>query len=286
MRFPLAVILPVLTALLSGVPAAAQNTASAPVRTSANEPARDRLAADIALAKATISRLQAGDFTAVREQLDRSVGPVPDDVLRRMSDVMGTREPTSVETISATETHNVQTGDGVSRILLEYRFATRWVVAEAVVKTVGAEKRFPRLHFTSNTMPLSELNTFHLFGKGPLQYLFLTAWLLAIAVTGCAAWIAFRRHTGWRRWILMVLMPLGLTPTLAVNWNTAQTFIVEAVSNSAGYTIPLFAVRYPMTVVGHTETGAPFLCISLPLIAIAYLIWQWTRGRPARPQAS
>ncbi|MFL4999156.1 MAG: hypothetical protein ACJ8DY_02085, partial [Xanthobacteraceae bacterium] len=66
---------------------------------------------------------------------------------------------------------------------------------------------------------------------------------------------------------------------VTVNWNTAQTFIVKAGSNPAGYTIPLFAVRYPMTVFGHTETGAPHLCISSQLIAIAYLIWRWTRGR-------
>jgi hypothetical protein len=29
-----------------------------------------------------------------------------------------------------------------------------------------------------------------------------------------------------------------------------------------------------MALVGHTETLVPYLCISAPLIAIGYLIWQ------------
>jgi hypothetical protein len=72
-------------------------------------------------------------------------------------------------------------------------------------------------------------------------------------------------------------MPLGLTPTVAMNWNTEQVFILEALSNPAGYTIPIFAVRYPMALFGNTETGAPFLYLSVPLIAVAYLMRQ--RGK-------
>jgi hypothetical protein len=238
-----------------------------------------RLADDIALTKATIALLAARNFAAVRERLDPAMGQVSDDTLRQMSDLIGTSEPTSIETIWSTETQNLQTGDGISRIVLEYALTGKWVVVDVAVKTAGPSKRFYRLFLTPNGLPLRQLNAFHLFGKGPLQYLFLTCWIAAIAFTGWAIIIAFRRHSGWRRWALIASMPLGLTPTVALNWNTAELWVLEAINNSAGRVIPVFAVRYPMALFGHTETLVPYLYISAPLIALGYLIWQWTRSQ-------
>ena len=74
-------------------------------------------------------------------------------------------------------------------------------------------------------------------------------------------------------------MPLGLTPTVAVNWNTAQVWVLEAVNNPAGQVIPIFALRYPMALFGATETLVPYLYVSAPLIALGYLIWQWRRSQ-------
>jgi hypothetical protein len=95
-----------------------------------------------------------------------------------------------------------------------------------------------------------------------------------------------QRHKGWRRWALVAAMPLGTTPTLVMNWNTAHMFILEAAGNAAGFNVPLFAVRYPLIAFGHTETGAPSFSMSIPFIAIAYLIWLWRKARPARLAAS
>jgi hypothetical protein len=234
-----------------------------------------RLSDDVALTKATVSLLAARNTAAVRDRLDPVMGQVSDDTLRQMSDLIGASEPTSIETIWSTEAHNLQTGDGISRIVLEYRLADKWVVVDAVVKTGAASKRFYRLFLTPNTLPLRELNAFHLFGKGPVQYLFLAGWIAVIVFTAWAIAIAFRRHTGWRRWALIALMPLGLTPTLAVNWNTAQVWVLEAVSNPAGHFVPIFAFRYPMALFGQTEILVPYLYVSAPLIAFGYLIWQW-----------
>src|SRR5262249_35235367 len=182
-----------------------------------------RLSDDIALAKSTILLLQAQNFNAVRERLDpRYVGEVPDDALRRMSDAIGTRAATSAEIISARETHDTRTRDGSSRIMLEHQSGSKWVVTDAVVRTVGAEKRLARLYFTVNSLPLKELNAFHLLGKGLPQYLFLAGWVLTIVLTGWAIYLAFKRHRGWRRWLLIALMPLGLTPAMAPNRNIAQ----------------------------------------------------------------
>jgi hypothetical protein len=230
---------------------------------------------DIALTKATISSLAAKDFAAVRDRLDTTMGQISDDTLDQMSNVIGASEPISVETISLTGAHSFQTGDGNSRIILEYGVTGKWVVVDAVIKTQAASKRFIRLYLTVNTLPLNELNAFHLFGKGQTQYLFLAGWIAVIGLTLLAISTAFRQHTGWRRWALILVMPLGLTPTVAVNWNTAQMWVLEATSNPAGQLIPLFAVRWPMALFSHTETRAPFLYVSAPLVAFGYLIWRW-----------
>ena len=245
----------------------------------ASEAPDSRLSDDVALMKSTIALLAAKDFTAVRDRLDTAMGPASDETLDRMSNLFGAAEPASIETISGTETRNLQTGAGNSRILLEYAVTGKWLVVDAVINTQAASKRFTRLFITPNKQSLRELNAFHFFGKGPVQYLFLAGWLTIIALTAFAMAIAFRRHTGWRRWALILSMPLGLTPTVAVNWNTAQIWVIEAVSNSAGEVIPIFAFRYPMAMFGHTEIHAVYLYVSAPLIALGYLCWHWSQRR-------
>jgi hypothetical protein len=264
---------------ISRVIAAAFLAAFFAVAAFADDAQDSRLSDDIELTKATVSLLAAKDFAAVRDRLDPAIGQASDEALRKMSELIGTSEPSAIETISAAERHNLQTGDGTSLILLEYKLTGQWVVVDAAVKTEAGSKRLPRLYLTANTLPLRELNAFHLFGKGALQYSFLAAWIATIALTGWAIIIAFRRHTGWRRWALIGLMPLGLTPTVAVNWNTAQVWVLEATSNSAGYVVPIIAIRYPMALFAHTELGATYFYVAAPLIAIGYLIWQrgWKR---------
>jgi hypothetical protein len=237
-----------------------------------------RLADDVALTKATVSLLAAGDTTAVRDRLDPAAGQISDDTLRQMSALIGASEPTSIETIWSTEAHMLQTGDGTSRIVLEYGLAGKWLVVDAVVRTEAGSKRFYRLFLTPNALPLRELNAFHLLGKGAVQYLFLAGWIATILLTAWAITIAFRRHAGWRRWALIASMPLGLTPTLAVNWNTAQLWILEATNTPAGHVVPIFAARYPMALFGHTETLVPYLYVSAPLIALGYLIWHFRQA--------
>src|ERR1700730_1255749 len=109
----------------------------------ADDAPNSRLSDDVALTKATVSLLAARDFAAVRDRLDPAIAQISDDTLHQMSDLFGASEPTSIETIWATERHNLQTGDGNSRILLEYGLTGKWVVVDVVVKTEAAAKRFP-----------------------------------------------------------------------------------------------------------------------------------------------
>jgi len=243
-----------------------------------------RLQDDIALTKVTVSQLVAKDFAAVRAHLDPAMGQASDEQLRKMADLIGTAEPVSVEKAWSAENRNLETGDGVTRMFLEYRFGGKWLVVDAAVKTEGSTKRFVRLYFNNNAQSLRELNAFHLFGKGAVQYLFLLGWIATFALTGWAMIAAYRWHTGWRRWALIASMPLGLTPTVAMNWNTAQIWVIGAVSNSAGEVVPVFGMRYPMALLGFTELGATYFYISAPLIALGYLIWWFRSSRKALSQ--
>lgn len=241
------------------------------------------IADDVALTKATIALLAAKDVAAIRARLDTTKIQVSDQTIGQMGDVIGQGEPASIETISSSGFHNIKTEDGYSRIVLEYGLAGKWVVVDAGITSKAGLKQFVRLYLTVNALPLRELNAFNLFGGGPAQYAFLAGWTAAIGVTAWAMIVAFRRHRGWRRWVLVALMPLGLTPTVAMNWITAQIWIIEA---NGGHIIPIFAIRYPMALFAYTEMRAPFLYISAPLIAFGYLIWHWGSSRPPRPFAS
>ena len=253
----------------------------------ASEKPDAQLSDDVAFAKATVSLLAAKDFAAVRDRLDAGMGQASDDTLDRMSNLIGAGEPASIATISATGTRNLETGNSNTRVLLEYGLTGKWLLVDVVVNTQAASKHLTRFYFTPNSQSLAEINAFHFFGKGPVQYLFLAGWLAVIALTALAMTLAFSRHAGWRRWALILSMPLGLTPTVAVNWNTAQIWVLEAISNSAGDSIPILAFRYPMALFARTEVSAVYLYISAPLVALGYLIWYWSqRRRTPAPQAS
>lgn len=269
---------------LCGVVASILIMANLVVPARAADTADARLADDIAFAKAAVSLFTAKDFAAIRQRLDPAMGQVSDEQLRKMADLIGTGEPVSVDTAWSAENRDLETGDGVTRMFLEYRFDGKWLVVDAAVKTEASTKRFVRLYLTSNSQSLRELNAFHLFGKGAVQYLFLIGWIATFALTGWAMIAAFRGHTGWRRWALIAAMPLGLTPTVAVNWNTAQIWVIGAVSNSAGEVIPVVGMRYPMALFGFTELGATYFYISAPLIALGYLVWRFRSSRKTLSQ--
>lgn len=244
----------------------------------------DQAADDVALTKATISLLAAKDLAEFRNRLDPANGQISDDILRKMSDIVA-GQPTSIETISIRGGHSLTNGDGNSHIFLEYALPGKWVVVDAVVRTKDGSKRFTRFFITPNGLPLRQINAFHFFGKGPAQYLFLLLWIAVIALTAFAMFVAFKRRSGWRRWAVPLLMPLGLTPTLAVNWNTGQLWVMEAAVNSSGMTIPFFAVRYPMALFGSNETLVPYIYVSAPLIAVGYLLWYWGwQKKPSEPE--
>jgi hypothetical protein len=122
---------------------------------------------------------------------------------------------------------------------LEYQIGLRWVVADVVVKTENNIKRVSGLYFSTNSQPLRELSVFHLSGKGFAQYAFLAGWIGIIGLTGWAMVLAFRRHSGWWRWALMIAMPLGLGPAVAMNWNNAAFWILGGPSQ----TVPFLFIR-------------------------------------------
>jgi len=252
----------------------------------AADPTDARLMADVAVAKATITLLQSRDFTAARDRFHPAIGPLPDDVLARMGDVVA-GETKSVETISSKGRFDLGPRNSESQTILEYQIGARWVVADVVIKTENDIKRISGLYFSVNSQPLRELNLFQLSGKRFAQYAFLAGWIGVIGLTGCAMVLAFRRHSGWRRWALMIAMPLGLGPAVAVNWsNGAFWMFGGTVTKGAATFVPILSGRFPMAwfgMFGGAEMGAPYLYMSAPLVAIGYLIWRGIDSSPRSP---
>jgi hypothetical protein len=235
-----------------------------------------RLMLDVVMAKETIAILKSRDFTAIRERSYPAIASLSDDVLSRFADTIA-GEAKSVETVSSKGTFDPASGNSESQTVLEYQIGSHWVVADVVVKTENSTKRISGLYFSVNSQPLRELGTFRISGKGYAQYAFLAGWIGVIGLTGCAILLAFRRHSGWRRWALVIAMPIGFGPTVAMNWNNGAFWIWGgSVTNSAVSFYPILGATFPMAwfgMLGGTEFGVPVLSTSVPLIAIGYLIW-------------
>jgi hypothetical protein len=250
----------------------------------AADPTDPRLIADVAVAKATITLLQSRDYNAARRQFHANVGPLPDDVLARMADVVA-GEAKSVETISSKGRFDLGPGNSESQTILEYQMGARWVVADVVVKTENNTKRISGLYFSVNGQPLRDLSIFRLSDRGFAEYAFLAAWVGIVSLTGSAMVLAFRRHSGWRRWALTIAMPIGLGPAVAMNLgNGAFWSFGGIVTKGAASFYPILSARLPMAwfgIFGGAEFRAPYLYMSAPLIAIGYLIWRGIDSRAA-----
>ncbi|MBO0758603.1 MAG: hypothetical protein J2P54_22380 [Bradyrhizobiaceae bacterium] len=101
----------------------------------AADPTDPQLMADVAVAKATVILLQSRDFAAVRDRFHPAIGPLSDDVLARMADVIA-GEAKSVETISSKGTFATRK-NGESQTILEYQIGSRWIVADVVIKRMS-----------------------------------------------------------------------------------------------------------------------------------------------------
>ena len=182
----------------------------------AADPTDARLVADVTMAKATIALLQLRDFISVRERFHPAIGPLSDEVLGHMSGIVA-GETQSIETVSSKGSFGPGTGNRESQTILEYHIGSRWVTANVVIKTENNIQRVSGLYFSVNNQSLKDSNI--LSGKGFVQDAFLAGWSGTIGLTGYAMILAFRRHSGWRRWVLTIAMPAGFGPAVAMNWS-------------------------------------------------------------------
>jgi hypothetical protein len=245
----------------------------------AADPTDARLVADITMAKATIALLQSRDFIGVRERFHPAIGPLSDDVLGRMSGVVA-GETQSIETVSSKGNFNPVAGNRESQTILEYHIGSRWVLANVVIKTENNIQRISGLFFSVNNQPLKDSSI--LSGKGFVQYAFLAGWSGIVGLTGYAMILAFRRHFGWRRWVLTSAMPVGFGPAVAINWSNAA-FWTFGGSETRGATtfFPIISGRFPMGwfgMFGGADFHTLYFYMSVPLIAIGYLAWRSIRG--------
>lgn len=239
------------------------------------DPTDARLAADVTWAKATIALLQSRDFIGVRERFDPAIGPVSDDAIGRMSGIVA-GETQSIETVSSKGKFDPIAGNGESQTVLEYHIGSHWILANAVIKTENNIQRISGLFFSVNNRPLKDSS--FLSGKGFVQYAFLAGWGGIIGLTGYAMILAFRRHSGWRRWVLTIAMPVGVGPAVAMNWSNAAFWTFGgAETRGAATFVPIISGRFPMGwfgMFGGADFHTLYFYMSVPLIAIGYLAWR------------
>ena len=226
----------------------------------AEDPTDARLTADVAVAKETIALLQSRDFTAARRQFHPSTGALSDDALAQMASIVA-GEVKSVETTSSKGRFDLGPGNSESQTILEYQIGSRWLVADVVIKTENNVKRVAGLFFTVNSLPFRELSPFRLSGRGFSEYAFLAGWIGIVGLTGYSMVLAFRRNSGWRRWALMIAMPIGVGPAVALNLSNAAFWVLGGSETRGAVSFyPVFSARFPMAcfaMFGGSEFGVP-----------------------------
>lgn len=146
-----------------------------------------------------------------------------------------------------------------TNMVLEYEFASSWLVAHVAVRTKDGRKSISGLHVTPLAEPLEVTNEFTLAGKGPSQYIGLCLAVLLSAFTLYAFVQCIGTRMGKKKFIWLVLIVVGVC-RLNLNWTTGQWFFW------------LLNIQAPPVRMRAAPYGPWLIDVSLPVGAIAFFI--------------
>jgi hypothetical protein len=139
-------------------------------------------------------------------------------------------------------------------LTLEYEFPDKWILVDFSIQKSGGVSTIVGF----NVMPVAEsseeVNSFHLAGKGPLQYMVL---LLAIFVPiSCIyAFVLCLQSRNNRKWLWAVFILLGVGK-FAVNWTTGEWSFTPFALYILGASVTAHPVYAPWMVAVSFPLGA------------------------------
>jgi hypothetical protein len=228
---------------------------------------------DEALAIRYVDLLRQSQFEQIEDRLDPSIKNAETrDTLTGMSYTIPTGEPTSIRTVDSRVVHS---RDGsISSITLEYEFEPQailingrnevsgtWLIAQVVIQTKGGVKTITGLHVAPSSKSFEEINEFTLANKGISQYGGLCLAIGVAAFSLYAFVLCIRTRLGKKKWIWLVFILFGVF-RLTMNWTTGE------------WSLTPLTVQVPPVMCFSTLYGPWMLQITVPLGAIAFLLWR------------
>jgi hypothetical protein len=239
---------------------------------------------DETFARNYIENVRQRRFEQVENDLDPSATKSEaQDNLRQMAAVFPPREPASTKLVAARVIHHADSSI-TSSLDFEYGFAPaaqptsattelipeEWLLAEVVVQTAGSKRTVELLTFTPIPEPLEKVNAFTLSDKGISQYAALGLTIFVSLFSLDTFVLCLQTKMGKKKWVWLILIVIGVFRFTA-NWTTGQWF----------YT-PL-AVQAPPVTWSCMPYGPWMVQITIPLGAIAFLLWRKKSSPPQSP---
>jgi hypothetical protein len=214
-----------------------------------------------AAARQYIEDIRDRNFTPLQKDLAPTV-QVPDAALMQLAIFLNAGEtPKSVIQV----TRNVSTVEGVTHYDLgyQYEFAKGFRLIELNLTKTGSVIKIIGLHTYDISLPLQQLNAFHLRFKSQRHFIFLGVFVLMALFTLGTAFACWRTPMKRGKWLWMIFILLGFGE-LAINWTTGTVYYDLAA-------VELFAAG-----IARDLAGVWTFQIGLPLGAILFWI---LRGR-------
>lgn len=216
-------------------------------------------AGDEAAAKDDIDLLRAGRFDEIEKKLDPSIKNADIHAsLVKMKGLVPEGAPLSSKLVGI----NVFNGPAGSRtdLTFEYEFPSGWILMHVALHKKLGVSTIAQFNVTPIPRSLEDLHKFTLAGKSALQYVVLAlAFLVPLFSLGVLVLCVRTKMEKKWLWAILILLCQG---KFSVDWTTGkanlQMLSIQLVGGSA--MAPPF--------------GAWVVSVSLPVGAIAYLVWR------------
>jgi hypothetical protein len=217
---------------------------------------------EVALSKEYLTMVQNRDFTIIKDKIDPSLrtGEL-DKNLANVADQFPGQTAVSVTQTGLVRriTDSSTTHVAMTTSSFEYEFPGGWVSADVTLKDSGDDRTIIGLHAQKLTMSLEKKNSFSLYGKYILQYLFLAVTVVVAIIVMTALVKCIKAKDVKHKWLWIIFILTGFV-VFSANW-TENTLNIN----------PLSLHLLPTGYSKNTPYSPVIIFASIPLGAIIFL---------------
>jgi hypothetical protein len=215
---------------------------------------------DAAFAIETLAYLQRGHFPAAENRIsEQARTPALRSQMERLAAVLGTQAAQDVHVIGFSS-NTVNGATTYTNVVLEYRFAQRWLVVTVAMHRSGAVRAIDGVQARPTTGPQEFLNRFTLAGKTVGHYVVLVWTIVTPVLIGATLLLLLRTPVPRLKWLWALFVAVGVGQ-LSLDWTTGDIRLV-----------PLQATLFGSGFLKAGPYSPVVLLTSLPVGAIVFLL--------------